>query len=61
MKKLFIKVAKGKNGQNYSALCVNLGYCVKYLCFDRNTCAELLNMNVPDLLSEEKVYELCEF
>lgn len=61
MKKLFIKVAKGKNDQNYSALCVDMGYCIKYLSFDRYTCAEILNMSVADLLSEVKEYELCIF
>ena len=61
MKKLFIKVGKGRNGQNYSAICVNLGYCTKIISFDRNTCAEMLDMSVIDLLKEEKEYEVCEF
>lgn len=51
-KELKVVVKNGKNGKPYTALVMELGYRQAFLSFDRNLCAELLRVSVPDLMSE---------
>lgn len=58
---LFIKIWKKDNIKRF-ALCVNLGYRIVYLSFDKYVIAEILNKPVSALYElEEGVTELCNF
>lgn len=37
-------------GKEYFSLCADLGYCVKFLSFDRHLCAEMLGLSVADMV-----------
>lgn len=54
-RELKVVVKNGKNGKPYTALVMELGYRQAFLSFDRNLCAELLGISVPDLMSEVNV------
>lgn len=55
---LKVIVKQGKNGKLYSALVAELGYRTAYLSFDRNLCAELVGVSVPELMSSEGTYQI---
>lgn len=58
MNKLKVVVKTGKNGKLYAALIMELGYRTAYLSFDRNLCAELAGISVPELLMCEQSFEI---
>lgn len=58
MKELKVIVKTGKNGNLYTALVAELGYRTAYLSFDRNLCAELVGVSVPELMSGEGTYQI---
>lgn len=48
-----------KSGKDYFALCVDLGYRIAYLNFDKVTCMELLGISLAELYAmdfDEKRY-----
>lgn len=53
MYKLYYEKRKGKSGNYFDVIYVDLGYRVMFLCFDRPSIAEILGRSVADLYSVE--------
>lgn len=49
MFKLFYEKRKGKTGNYFDVIYVDLGYRLIFLCFDRSVIAEVLGRSVADL------------
>ena len=53
MFKLFYEKRKGKSGNYFDVIYVDLGYRLMFLCFDRPSIAEILGKSVADLYAVE--------
>lgn len=53
MSKLYYEKRKGKSGNYFDVIYVDLGYRVMFLCFDRSSIAEIMGCSVADLYSVE--------